>query len=189
MITIWICTESPALSTFLPPLVLLFGTLSFGVFLLRWFRVITISEHGITAWRPFLGTARIRWDDVREIGIGCELPARMKLRFDTTTWRDNAAVYVSDRVLTDEKRLVLARAGRRCISFPYFDQLAPRSGRASRCRAAISQYYPGMLPTGIRTLQPEKGFQFSCVLREVHTDGSVEETLCDIETPEDYWTI
>ena len=189
ILAIWIATALPAPGSFLPPLIMILGMFVFGVWLLRWFRIITIREDGISLWRPFSKTVRVRWDDVREIGVGCELPARLKLHLDTTTWRDNAAVYVSSRMLTDEERMRLAHVGRNCISFPYLDQFAPRSGRASRCRAALAQCYPGMLPVGIRTLQPEKGFPFSYVLRNDPTDGVAEETLHFIETPEDYWTI
>ena len=155
--------------TALPALVIF----AFGLAIANHFQTVRIDENGIISWRLLKGRTRVRWEDVREIGIGNTRPARI-------IWasrRDLAYVYVSGRPLADEERCALNPMKKDMVVFRYLEMLAPQRGRPARCREALQRYYPGKLPPDIAVLIPEDRFKPVYVTRNENADGSISETI------------
>ena len=149
---------------------------------LRGVACIRIDPHEVAEWSLFR-RRRIRWEDVREIGLACA-PNRGGYGQHPEQWRGQAFVYVSPLPLTDAERVGHADC-KVWIAFPYCNELLPANARDQRIRDAMVRCYPGSLPAAFHGLR--QIVYPAYVVRSEQPDGTFAETSGEIPNPDEVY--
>lgn len=165
----------------------------FGLYLMNQCRIFHVDEEGFRERGILWGRQSLRWDEVREIGLG-RFPAQITGQlsdFGGTwiySWGSFPVFYFSRDELSDEQRLCMNtyRWGS-CWSFGAGAHYGCAKKSSQKIIAAVARYCPGPKPAEFYSVFAgnQTGWEkrLSYVLRRKNADGEMEYSMHVVPKP------